>query len=357
MSKPRVFIGSSVEGLAVAEAIQLGLDYDAECTMWSQGVFGLSAGTLETLCRAVKDFEFAILVLTPDDLVHKRGTARNSPRDNVVFELGLFMGALGRERTYIVRCRDEAIDLPTDLAGITVADYGRRSDGNLHAALGSVCTRIKTAIRTVGREAANQSRSADAEVITGLSTEIASLKSELVAQKESVRRMFESLMSGRTLLKEIGQQVAAGDGGGLAFLEGAWARDDPDGGASSWAYSRMIGNELKFVYCYGGNHRATGEYFDMRLVEGSLIGRFRWFDGSFEGYVYFNVVEKNRLEGGWWLSTDVPGHMVERIPDVRGMVSSVWVRQAKASIAPLPRWADGYFQKLKSLPTGRRPTT
>jgi predicted nucleotide-binding protein len=101
---------------------------------------------LESLLRAVKQVEYAVLVLTPDDLVHKRDAIRNSPRDNVLFELGLFMGALGRERTYIVYCRDEKIDLPTDLAGVTAATFAKRSDGNLHAAIGPVCTHIKTAI-------------------------------------------------------------------------------------------------------------------------------------------------------------------------------------------------------------------
>ena len=57
------------------------------------------------------------------------------------------MGALGREKTYIVYCRDEKLDLPTDLAGVTAATFAKHSDGNLVAALGPVCTRIKTAIR------------------------------------------------------------------------------------------------------------------------------------------------------------------------------------------------------------------
>lgn len=139
IKKPRIFIGSSVEGLTIAEHIQLGLDHQAECTLWSQGVFGLSGGTLDSLLRAAKDFEFAVLVLTPDDLVHKRDATKNSPRDNV-------MGALGREKTYIVYCRDEKIDFPTDLAGVTTATFAKRSDGNLHAAMGAVCTQIKTAI-------------------------------------------------------------------------------------------------------------------------------------------------------------------------------------------------------------------
>lgn len=144
--KPRVFIGSSAEGLPVAKALQVGLDHSAEVTIWSQGVFGLSRGTLEDLVRASQTFDYAVLALTPDDLLHKRTTVGNSPRDNVIFELGLFMGALGRERTFIVYSRDAKPELPSDLAGVTAATYGQRLDGNLQAAVGAACTQIENAI-------------------------------------------------------------------------------------------------------------------------------------------------------------------------------------------------------------------
>lgn len=143
--RPRVFIGSSSEGLKFAKAIQLNLEHLADCTIWSQGVFGLSRGTLEELVRVAKNFDYAILVLTPDDVTEKRGVVGNSPRDNVLFELGLFMGALGREHTFMVCDRDAAVVLPTDLAGVTPATFfGNRPDKNWPAALGPVCTKIET---------------------------------------------------------------------------------------------------------------------------------------------------------------------------------------------------------------------
>ena len=93
--RPSVFIGSSAEGLAVAEAIQVNLDRACEVVPWSQGLFGLSGGTLETLVDRAQEFDFAALVLTPDDMVHSRGNDQQSPRDNVVLELGLFIGGAG----------------------------------------------------------------------------------------------------------------------------------------------------------------------------------------------------------------------------------------------------------------------
>jgi len=144
--RPSVFIGSSSEGLRIAENIQLGLDRVAECTIWSQGVFDLTAGTLEELVRASRRFEYAVLVLTPDDVTVKRGGALQTARDNVLFELGLFMGALGRERTFIVHEQAHAPALPTDLLGVTTCKYTDRADYNLEAALGVVCTRLKRAM-------------------------------------------------------------------------------------------------------------------------------------------------------------------------------------------------------------------
>jgi predicted nucleotide-binding protein len=154
LGKPRLFIGSSVEGLRVAEALQLNLEYSAEVTLWSQGVFGLSLGTLEGLVGDAESFDFAILVLTPDDVTTKRNQPGNTPRDNVLFELGLFMGALGRERTFIVHPRDVTMDLPSDLAGVTCATFERnRQDGNMQAAVGGPSTKVKETIGKLGRRA------------------------------------------------------------------------------------------------------------------------------------------------------------------------------------------------------------
>lgn len=148
--KPKVFIGSSTEGLEVARGVELQLEHDAEVTVWKDGVFGLGKGTLESLVLALGEFDFAILVLTPDDMMVSRDETFQSPRDNILLELGMFIGRLGRERTFIVFNRDKDLKLPSDLAGVTMADYGDRQDGNLVAALGPPSTRIRYAIKSHG---------------------------------------------------------------------------------------------------------------------------------------------------------------------------------------------------------------
>lgn len=148
-SLPSLFIGSSSEGLEEAEYLQRALEGHCEATTWSQGIFGLSQGTLESLVAACKQYDFAALVLTPDDMVTKRGSRNRAARDNVLFELGLFMGSLGRERTFIVYCRDEKIDLPSDLAGVTAATFPGREDGNMTAAINPAAVKIREAIKKV----------------------------------------------------------------------------------------------------------------------------------------------------------------------------------------------------------------
>jgi hypothetical protein len=141
--KPTAFIGSSLEGLRVAEQLQKGLQKTVKCTVWTQGVFGLGQGTLEALVEATKKNEFAVLVLTPDDLADKRGERTSIPRDNVIFELGLFMGAIGKERTFIVHPRE--VEVPSDLKGITTAPFGANTE-DLSVALEEVCKQLNQAM-------------------------------------------------------------------------------------------------------------------------------------------------------------------------------------------------------------------
>lgn len=150
--KPKIFIGSSVESLDIAYALQENLEHDAEITVWTQGIFDLSRYTLDVLIDALDSFDFGIFVLAPDDITKIRKEEYQTVRDNVIFELGLFIGKLSKERNFLVIPRDqEDFHLPTDLLGLTPATFEpNREDKNLNAALGPACHKIKKAIQKQG---------------------------------------------------------------------------------------------------------------------------------------------------------------------------------------------------------------
>lgn len=145
-----VFIGSSSEGLAIAKAVQRELTAAADVTVWTQGVFQPGFGYLESLVKALDAADFAVLVLTPDDHTESRGDVSASPRDNVVFELGLFIGRLGRERSFFLYDHVSPPKIPSDLLGIAAATYTARADGNLQAALGPACIQIESLVNRLG---------------------------------------------------------------------------------------------------------------------------------------------------------------------------------------------------------------
>ena len=147
--KPALFVGSSSESLDIAYAVQRNLEDVAEVVVWTQGIFELTKSYLESLVEALDDTEFGLFVFGADDVVRIRGTQMSAPRDNVVFELGLFIGRLGRDRTFILTPKSaEDLHLPTDLLGVSTATFERPSRADwLAAALGPACFDIRQAIR------------------------------------------------------------------------------------------------------------------------------------------------------------------------------------------------------------------
>ena len=123
---PRVFLGSSRESLPVAKALKKAVERIAKArslsltvVIWSDGVFGASRSTMEALETQLRLSDFAVLVAGKDDKVRSRRKQKPAPRDNVVFELGLFMGALSRTRTFLLVPKGVDLKLPSDLLGQT----------------------------------------------------------------------------------------------------------------------------------------------------------------------------------------------------------------------------------------------
>jgi CRP/FNR family cyclic AMP-dependent transcriptional regulator len=150
--KIRVFVISSTEGIEIARSIQNAFAKDPFLvTIWDQGVFKASEYAMESLEKELDDSDFAIAIAHPDDMTESRGKNSPSPRDNVIFELGMFIGRLGLKRTFLVEPKGEEIKLPSDYRGITTLAYRPPANPkDLASVLGPVCNCIREIIKEKG---------------------------------------------------------------------------------------------------------------------------------------------------------------------------------------------------------------
>lgn len=148
--RPRIFIASASESLAIARQLEVRLQTIAEVVIWDAMMARIGEPCLDILINMVDKVDFAIFIFSDDDKVTSRGIDFDAPRDNIIFELGLFMSKLGKHRTYIVNSI-ENLKMPTDLAGVTYGLFkSLRSDDNLAHAVSPVCTLIEQQIANHG---------------------------------------------------------------------------------------------------------------------------------------------------------------------------------------------------------------
>ena len=132
MGKPRIFLGSSGKQAKLLDALTLGLEDIAHVEPWTTS-FNPGTTTLDRLFELTHEVDFAAFVFAQDDWTTASPPASDptssgqaSPRDNVVFEAGLFGGVLGMRRTFILHAN--GAKLPSDLLGLTCVRYGGTTD-------------------------------------------------------------------------------------------------------------------------------------------------------------------------------------------------------------------------------------
>jgi hypothetical protein len=147
--KPRIFLGSSGKQAKLVQALTRGLAEIADVEPWT-AVFNPGVSTLDRLVELTHEVDFAAFVFAQDDWTSNApdaaGQGQASPRDNVVFEAGLFGGALGMRRTFILHAK--GAKLPTDLLGMTAVRYPEQLTP---ADLREVNQKLRKAIEDEGR--------------------------------------------------------------------------------------------------------------------------------------------------------------------------------------------------------------
>jgi len=157
-SKPAVLIASATEQLELTSALQSLLIDSCNPTPWKQ-VFRPTRTAIESLESALLDYDFAVFFIDPNDILSSRGDTFVVTRDNVIFELGMFIGNLGRKRCFMISPINEKHKLPSDLSGVTVLFYDAKTFDRapadkrydlIQSSLSKVSNEIKREIQLLG---------------------------------------------------------------------------------------------------------------------------------------------------------------------------------------------------------------
>src|SRR6185369_15703567 len=153
MDKPRIFLGSSGQQQKLLQGLTRGLEDVAHVEPWTTS-FNPGTTTLERLLELAREVDFAAFVFAQDDWTTNSprtsdpsGSGQASPRDNVVFEAGLFGASLGMRRTFILHASGSK--LPSDLLGLTCVRY----EATTAAEMRVVNQKLRKAVENEGRVA------------------------------------------------------------------------------------------------------------------------------------------------------------------------------------------------------------
>jgi len=142
MHKPKIFIGSSKIGYSTAQKVKACLEKDNDCYLWQDpGVWEINKSTFENLLRMASYFDFGVFIATADDLTLTNDKIVIEPRDNVILEMALFLGALGRNKSFLLV--EEGIKLPSDFSGIYMPRFDAKDDDTIENACREVADKIQ----------------------------------------------------------------------------------------------------------------------------------------------------------------------------------------------------------------------
>ncbi len=144
MTKPRIFLGSSGQQADLLDSLTRGLEDIADVEPWTT-TFNPGTSTLQRLVDLTHEVDFAAFIFAQDDWTsHGEAPGQASPRDNVVFEAGLFGGVIGMKRTFILHAN--GAKLPSDLLGLTCVRYAETTSAEVE----EIIQKLRNAIEAEG---------------------------------------------------------------------------------------------------------------------------------------------------------------------------------------------------------------
>lgn len=218
MEKAKVFIASSGRTLTLAEKLRDELQTEfCEGVLWvEESKHQPGATIIEMLENAGEKYDFAVIILARDDVIVRGKDDTLKARDNCVFEAGMFVAYLKRERCFLVNSVEQR-DLPSDLGGVISLPFvepDNLSDRQACAeALRNVSATIKDSIQRLGRVV--------------IHTRVSLLSVDEVFQRERLNTDGGDLHEGQIVVicdlqplggPELAAQVSRNLDGGISYL-------------------------------------------------------------------------------------------------------------------------------------------
>jgi predicted nucleotide-binding protein len=206
---PKLFVGSSAETTNWISLLTESLDGKAAVSQWAS-MLGPSLPAMDAMEQALDGADFAAFIV-PSDMADD-GERLGRGRENVIFEVGFAMGALGRDRTFLLVPHSPEMSLPSDLAGVNVMFYGEGGDDP--ANVSRLADRMLEDMRALGpRERAQTSGGAEhgeTQHVDLLADAALSFDASRASYADELRRAFQ--WGGRVPAKF---QFATAEGGGF----------------------------------------------------------------------------------------------------------------------------------------------
>lgn len=140
--KPQIFIGSSGNGIEVAKLVRDELQATGDVYLWAEGeLWEPNESTFDNLLRMTGYFDFGVFVGTQDDLtLTSKGEYGFETRDNVILEMALFIGALGKKKSFLIV--EKGLDKPSDFNGIYMPEFSKDNIASIQQACKEIAVRI-----------------------------------------------------------------------------------------------------------------------------------------------------------------------------------------------------------------------
>jgi predicted nucleotide-binding protein len=205
--KPRVFVGSSGSAGEIVEAFVNELRRDADVVPWWEAaefkpMTSILTGLLNAVDKGVSAYDFGLFILAADDVVISKGKRSNTPRDNVIFELGLFLGTYGHDRTFAVIQEGEEpsqeVKKMSDLGGIIIPSFSAGNKKTLRDGVRKAAAPIRELIKEKGRIRLGD-RLRDWENYVGWDFDRGSKQFRIDIEREFFSK-YENVLEGKKLL-------------------------------------------------------------------------------------------------------------------------------------------------------------